>query len=328
VAEEIVVDDADDLSSMADDASKSSNSPRQENKLKHSRAIIEIAPVSEMLSRHLSCPKCQNPLSVSFPTTGIATSVKLVCTDEVKCDYVALCAPSAADIPLEDDAGSAKMTRSTDFALNVTYVLAFLACGDGGTEAERVLGLNGFPKSTTMQSAFSKIEQRISGTVQEFTDEIVMCNLREEVKLTFGNAKDENNNNLYDLWLENKLPQDKWPQIGGSTDMGWQQKGSGRLRNNKSGHALVVGPLTRKVLVKALCSKTCGKCKRWFMSHPPSGKPPDHDCFINHAGASGAMEPIAALEMYLQVAVQSTRHTGLDGLRRRFVHQGQTEVEQ
>jgi len=35
------------------------------------------------------------------------------------------------------------------------------------------------------------------------------------------------------------------------------------------------------------------------MSHPPSEKPPDHNCFINHAGASGAMEPIAVLEMYI-----------------------------
>jgi len=114
-------------------------------------------------------------------------------------------------------------------------VLAFLASGDGGTEAERVLGLNGLPNSTTMQSAFSIIEQRISGSMQQCTDKIVLCNLREEVQLTFGNEKDENNNNMCDLWVENKLPQDKWPRIGGSTDMGWQQKGSGQLRNSKSG---------------------------------------------------------------------------------------------
>ena len=212
---------------------------------------------------------------------------------------MALSVPSCAEIPLDDDAGSAKITRRTDFALNVTYVLAFLASGDGGTEAKRVLGLNGLPNSLTMQSAFSNIEQRISGSIQQHTDEIVLCNLREEVQLTFGNEKDENNNNMCDLWVENKLPQDKWPRIGGSTDMGWQQKGSGRLRNSKSGHALVIGPLTRKVLAKALYSKMCGKCKRWFMSQPPSEKPPDPDCFINHVRASGAMEPIAVLEMYI-----------------------------
>jgi len=210
---------------------------------------------------------------------------------------VALCAPASADIPLEENAGSALITWSTDFALNVTYVLAFIASGDGGTEAERILGLNGLPNSTTMQSAFSKIEQRMSGSIQDFTNEIVLNNLREEVQLTFGDKTDNNNNKLYDLWLDKKLPQELWARIGGSTDMGWQQKGSGRLRNSKSGHALVIGPLTRKVIAKALYSKACGKCKRWYMAHPTTDKPPEHDCFINHTGKSGAMEPIAVLEM-------------------------------
>jgi len=290
-----VPDDADDdLSSITEDA----RSPKLGEKLNCSRAIIEIGPVGEMLTRHLVCLKCQNPLSILFPTTGIASSCKLVCTNEVKCDYVSLCAPSAADIPLEEDAGSALITRSTDFALNVTCVLAFMASGDGGTEAERVLGLNGLPNSTTMQSAFSKIEQRLSASIQEYTNEIVLQNLREEVHLTFGDATDDNNNKLYDLWIEKKLPAELWPRIGGSADMGWQQKGSGRLRNSKSGHALVVGPLTRKVVAKALYSKACGKCKRWHMSHPTTEKPPDHKCFINHTGKSGAMEPMAVLDMY------------------------------
>ena len=250
IATELMMEDGeDDLSSITEGAS---SSPKPGNRLNYSRAIIEIGPVSEMLTRHLSCQKCQHPLVVSFPTTGIASSCKLVCTDKVKCDYVALCAPASADIPLDEDAGSALITRSMDFALNVTCVLAFMASGDGGTEAERVLGMNGLPNSTTMQSAFSKIEQRISQPIQECTDEIVLENLREEVKLTFGDKTDNNNNKLHDLWLEKKLTQEMWPRIGGSTDMGWQQKGSGRLRNSQSGHALVIAPLTRKALVKAL----------------------------------------------------------------------------
>ena len=108
---------------------------------------------------------------------------------------------------------------------------------------------------------------------------------------------DDNNNKLYDLWIENKLPPEQWPRIGGSTDMGWQQKGSGRLRNSKSGHALFIGPMTRKVVAKAMCSKACAQCKKWCVSHPATEKPPPHKCFINHTGTSGAMEPIAVLHM-------------------------------
>jgi len=175
--------DADDLSSIMDGASIS---PKPGDKLNHSRVIIETGPVSEMLRKHLSCQKWQHPLAVLFPTTGIASSCKLVCTDEVKCDCVALCAPASAAVPLDDDAGSALTTRTTDFALNVMHVLAFMASGDGDTEAERVLGMNGLPNGTTMQSSFSKIKQQISQSIQEHTDEIVMNNLKEEVKLTLG----------------------------------------------------------------------------------------------------------------------------------------------
>jgi len=124
---------------------------------------------------------------------------------------VALCAPASADVPLDDDAGSALMTRTTDFALNVTHVLTFVASGDGGTEAERVLGMNRLPNGTTMQSSFSKIEKRLSHSIQEYTDEIVLSNLKEEVKLTLGERTDNNNNKLCDLWLEKKSPHDLWP---------------------------------------------------------------------------------------------------------------------
>jgi len=34
------------------------------------------------------------------------------------------------------------------------------------------------------------------------------------------------------------------------------------------------------------------------MTHPTTERPPEHDCFINHKGKSGAMEPIAVLDMY------------------------------
>jgi len=84
-----VQEDADDhLSSITEDASKS---PKPGEKLNYSQAIIEIGPVGEMLTRHLVCLKCQNPLS-----TDIAFSCKLVCANEVKCDYVLLCLLSAA----------------------------------------------------------------------------------------------------------------------------------------------------------------------------------------------------------------------------------------
>jgi hypothetical protein len=60
--------------------------------------------------------------------------------------------PAAADINVSQrfhrEDGKERMS---DYAINLLYVLGFLSCGDGGTEAGRVLGLLGLPNDTTME---------------------------------------------------------------------------------------------------------------------------------------------------------------------------------
>jgi len=80
-------------------------------------------------------------------------------------------------------------------------VLGFLASGDGGVEAGRILGLLGLPNSTTMEKrSFTIIEQRIGPILQGLCQEILQENLDEEVAIYYGDAEDENGNQLFDLW--------------------------------------------------------------------------------------------------------------------------------
>ena len=264
------------------------------------RVIIEANPVVEMLRKYLQkCPKCNARLTVTFPTTCIASSCKLVCTNEVGCDWAKVAAPSLANAPLGDDAGSALIKRNTDYEANILFVLSFIACGDGPTEAGRFLGLLGLPNNTTMKSrSFGNIERELSPVLQSYTDEIILQNIRNEVKATFGDSVDDNNNKLCDLWLKKELPKEQWPKVDGCADMGWQQKGSGRRRNSKSGHAFVIGMRTRLVIGKEVCSKGCGYCKHWYTRNAIDVEPPEHQCFVNHVGSSGSMEPVAVLNMH------------------------------
>ena len=50
---------------------------------------------------------------------------------------------------------NSKITRITDFAVNVLCVLGFLSSGDGGTEAARLLGMLGIANDATMEAQFS-----------------------------------------------------------------------------------------------------------------------------------------------------------------------------
>ena len=87
---------------------------------------------------------------------------------------------SPALVELEE--GSDKKERSTNYAVKVLYVLGFISCGDGCTEASRMLGLLGLPNDTTMESrSFGIIEDRISPRIQEVSQQILKENLIEEV---------------------------------------------------------------------------------------------------------------------------------------------------
>ena len=112
------------LSSLTDDNSALSRS----RKPPHTRVIIEVNKVTTMLQKYLSCPKCKAALAVTFPTTCIASGCRLKCLNEMDCDFVVVQAPASSEVPLADD-NRALITRSTDYALNVLYVIGFIASG-------------------------------------------------------------------------------------------------------------------------------------------------------------------------------------------------------
>jgi hypothetical protein len=67
--------------------------------------------------------------------------------------------------------------RSTDYAINVLYVVGFLSVGDRGTEAARLLGLLGLANSTTMKTrSFTIIEERISPSIRTVTNNMLLEN--------------------------------------------------------------------------------------------------------------------------------------------------------
>ena len=293
------------VSSLTGDGDSTSSSPKKKRfwKPPATRVIIEVNPVKNLLEKYFSnsCPKCGAALEVTFPSICVASGCCLSCTNEVGCTFVDLVGPVKSNVPSADDA-SQNIKRNTDSALNVLYVIAFIASGDGGAEASRLLGLLGLPNSTTMQSrSFGNIEREISPVIQDYTKEIIQQNIKLEVSLHYGDRVDSNNNKLYDLWLENKLPVELWPRLDGCADMGWQQKGSGRKRNSNSGHALIFAMLSRNAIALTTCSKHCGFCKTWYTQHTIDEEVPHHNCFINHEGTSGAMEPVAILRMYTRL---------------------------
>jgi hypothetical protein len=256
-----------------------------------SRVILEVKPLQELLAKNCRCPECEGPVEPTFSTTCLETSISLACCNE-ECGYLFYGdSPAVTDMNNRDN-----RQRMSDYALNMLYVVGFLGCGDGGTEAGRLLGLLGLPNDTTMERrSFGIIEEKMSPVIKGLTKDILLENLIEEVKATVGEG------NAFDLWklsLDGTIVLDKsnYPKIRVSFDMAWQQRNSGNRYNSMSGHALFVGGYSRKPITLSIKSKICSTCKAWTKKH--GDMPPlEHTCYKNFEGSSGAMEPVACLHM-------------------------------
>jgi hypothetical protein len=150
--------------------------------------------------------------------------------------------------------------RSTDYAINVLFVLASISMRDGCTEAACLLALLlGLPNAyvLVMESrSFTIIEERISSYVKKLSKDILHENLMEEVIRSVANTED------VQLWQRAQgplattvLPKEKYPKLHASYNMAWQQRNSGHTYNSNSGHALYVGSKTRKPISLSIKSK-------------------------------------------------------------------------
>jgi hypothetical protein len=263
----------------------------------HSRVILEVDNIDKVFEE-LGCPKCGGPIKASIRTVCISSSIGFQCIDE-DCCFSHARTPSTTTIHLDS---KHKTERSTDYAINVLYVLGFISVGDGCTEAARLLGVLGLPNDTTMESrSFTIIEERLVPLVRDLLDEIIRANLIEEVKSTIGDGEQ------FKTWFNALNDKSIWisdankPRVEASYDMAWQQKGSGHVYNSMSGHGTFIGRHSRKVIALVMKSKTCGTCVAWKKKHGDELEAPPHQCWKNHEGSSGSMESAGCVELVVEL---------------------------
>ena len=245
----------------------------------------------ELIEKNTKCPKCKGEIQVCFETVTLATKMILNCKSTECCFISHGESPTAASLPQFRD----NRMRSTDYAVNILYVLSTIVNGDGSAEAGRMLGLLGLPNDTTMSTRmFGIIED--APIVLSLYNDILVENLTEEVRLSFG----ESNANGFQLWnsaLDKSnaivLEHQNYAKVSASFDMGWQKRG--QLHNSPSGHAFLVGKHTRKPICGDIKSKLCNVCQAWERKHDAAV--PEHYCVRNYKGSSGGMEPIACADM-------------------------------
>jgi hypothetical protein len=265
------------------------------------RVIVETASIQNLVERNMICPECQGKVEMIHETVTLATKWRIQCLN-TECNFIDHSDALAAAVLHTDDV---KRERSTDYAVNVLYVVGVIANGDGATEASRMLGFLGLPRPATMKGFnFAVIEDRIAPTIWKLHEEIMLENLKKEVRATVTE-------NEYHIWQQSldpsspiQLDKKDYPKIRSSYDTGWNQRLSGKLYNSPSSHSFLVGAKTRLPVEGEVLSKLCSYHQSWekkvLQSTVPEGTVcPEHYCVMNFdpSATSGSMEPFAAAKI-------------------------------
>jgi predicted RNA-binding Zn-ribbon protein involved in translation (DUF1610 family) len=111
--------------------------PKTRKRPPHTRVIVEVNNLEAAFEK-FKCPSCgEATVELKLWTVCIATSLSFVC--KRKACVFAFQPMKAAPTTLHA-AQNDNYERTTDYAVNVLYVLGFMSMGDAHTEAGRLLG--------------------------------------------------------------------------------------------------------------------------------------------------------------------------------------------
>ena len=160
-----------DDSSLNQDETEIEDKTEVESNLKYERVIVERAVLCGLVEKNTKCPLCGGKVELLEDTLTLATQFRLQCTKK-DCAFIDYGTDLAKATVFE---GTDKRERSTDYAVNVLFVLANIANGNGATEAARTLGMLGLPRATTMGGySFTAIEERIAPAIAKLNEEILL----------------------------------------------------------------------------------------------------------------------------------------------------------
>ena len=134
-----------------------------------------------------------------------------------------------------------------------------------------------------------KRERKIGVTIEKVAKKSCLDATELEQNLCSLNSSAANTEGLVDLKA--------------SYDMGWQRKGSGRAYKSRSGHGVLTGTESEKILSYGTGISNCKQCE----VNKVTGRVKEHDCRMNWGGTSKAMESYLAVDMLVSGTKEKAR---------------------
>jgi len=260
------------------------------------RTLLDNRVLEELVTKNCQCLFCNSPVTITLQEClAVTTTPVIVCSGK--------CGRQMPDLPPSTGFEKGKKSRRiVEYATNVLFVLAFMAMGDGGTEASKLLGFLNVPNSTTMaNSTFRRVEADMNPIIIKLGRKLLHNSVLQEVKVATANTAFDYQGWL--AWVEKppgeagEYPLEQRPELNSTMDGAWNQRSAGRSYSSKSGFAILVGTATWMPIGFSLRSTFCRYCSQHLAKSPCEDIPP-HRCQKNHEGSAGSMESAALLHMY------------------------------
>ena len=173
-------------------------------------------------------------LSLTQSTVGIASSIRCQCPRGHKWET------RRDRVEWGDELFHAR--ANWNYAINVQLIMAMQEIGGGGSETDVLLSFLNLPNGHAFKKhTFHRIEDKLGDTIEKVTQQSMKDALSEEIRLQL--IEDGREGDLK-KWQAGKKINRVFLTV--LYDMGWSKQSSGTRYDSKSGHAFLVGALSKK----------------------------------------------------------------------------------
>jgi len=256
-----------------------------------------------VLKEELNIRKMHNDWSVRQKAANAQTEVKKL---DIRHNTYGLATSLEIHCPTCKSSGKIMAKKRREFFgrsdlchydINVKYCTALQLMGVGGEHAAIMAAFLDLPEAHKWPRQFSVLEKHLFKYLDRIKEESQILAAEEEVEETLI----DNDNVVLQTYLERDTPIHR---VDASFDMGWQVRSSGGKYGSSTGHALLIGARTKKVLDSVIFNKKCGICTKHEKRTGSVDNVRKHICVKNFDGSSKSMEAAALGKMLMRVPQQ------------------------
>jgi hypothetical protein len=187
-------------------------------------------------------------------------------------------------------------TKSTlcHYDINVRFCLVMQLLGLGCEHAAVLATFLDLPEPHKWHRQFCVLERFLCPIMEGIKVQCQETAAENEVALTMEST----DNAIEQTPMQNDAPM---YQVRASFDMGWQVQSSGGKYGSSTGHALLVGVLSKKIMDSILYNKKCAICTKHESRTGSTVGVREHQCMKKYVGTSKSMEASALVKMLIRM---------------------------